>query len=55
MNYDKKYLGKQDLSSATQKWSFLNFIHPNSYDHPPPVRDVQPNIKVNKPKNYPSE
>ena len=45
MNYDKNYLTKNDLSQTTQKLSFLNFIHPNSYDHPPPVRDTQVQIK----------
>ena len=48
MNYNKKYLGKNDLSSTSQKLSFLNFIHPNSYEHPPPVKDVPVNLRVQR-------
>ena len=40
MNYDKKYLSKADLSATVQKLSFLNYIHPNSYQHKPPTRDI---------------
>lgn len=29
-NYNKTYLGKQDLFTNTNKLSFLNYIHPNS-------------------------
>lgn len=34
INYDKKYIGKNDLLSSTQKISFLNFVHPNSFKYP---------------------
>jgi hypothetical protein len=37
INYDKKYIGKNDLLSSTQKISFLNFVHPNSYKYPKPA------------------
>jgi hypothetical protein len=40
LNYDKKYLTKADLSATVQKMSFLNYIHPNSYQHKPPTRDL---------------
>ena len=42
-NYDKKYLGREDLLSATQKMSFLNYVHPNSYQRIPPVKDNRKN------------
>jgi len=29
-NYNKTYIGKQDLFTNTNKLSFLNYIHPNS-------------------------
>jgi hypothetical protein len=38
-NYDKKYIGRGDLSATTQKMTFLNYIHPNSYEQAP-VRDT---------------
>ena len=58
MNYDKNYIGRNDLSVTTQKMSFLNYIHPNSYEHAAPVRDTQPQPPQQRPKVeslYPAE
>jgi hypothetical protein len=33
-NYSKNYLGRGDLITTTNKLSFLNYIHPNSYNSP---------------------
>ena len=53
MNYDKKYLGRADLSVANQKLSFLDYIHPNSYQQP--VRDTDPPPKQVKAPRCPTE
>lgn len=47
LNYDKTYLTKADLSATVQKLSFLNYIHPNSYQHKPPTRDISPPVRKN--------
>lgn len=41
-NYDKICIGRNDLLSSTQKWSFLNYVHPNSYKHPKIVKAKSP-------------
>jgi len=47
LNYDKTYLIKADLSATVQKLSFLNYIHPNSYQHKPPTRNIPPPVRKN--------
>ena len=52
-NYTRNYLGRSDLITTTNKISFLNYIHPNSYTatieqsayHNKPVQDQRYSIQ----------
>jgi hypothetical protein len=45
-SYDKVFIGKNDLLNRTQKFSFLNYVHPNSYQHP--KVNAKPQEKMSK-------
>lgn len=45
-SYDKVFIGKNDLLNSTQKFSFLNYVHPNSYQHP--KVNTKPQEKMSK-------
>lgn len=50
-NYGKTYLGKSDLLTNGRKLTYLNYIHPSSYDelHQQPLSQRQPRLPTQEP------